>query len=116
MYLCNKSTFFYFSRYASAICGISLPQHDYFCKRNRENFLKRKKFKYTLKYDKDQHGFALLNMTQLQLIDVAIKDPFMSQFTIQYLLMLAKAQAVRGAYSLGQIGNEINHMSEYLSM
>ncbi|XP_078384528.1 polyunsaturated fatty acid 5-lipoxygenase-like [Oculina patagonica] len=102
------------SRHASAICPISLPQHDhFFCKGLRGVVPNHNKFVYTLK---DLHGFAVLNMNPVQLSAVAMADPFTSHFTTNYLLMITASQVTKGVYSLAHLGKEINDMSEYLSM
>ncbi|KAJ7369850.1 hypothetical protein OS493_036077, partial [Desmophyllum pertusum] len=61
--------------YASAVdCEVSLPQNSNSeCNAIRNADLAKNKKIYTLKYDEDLHGFALLNMTQTQLGAVASK-------------------------------------------
>ena len=109
---------FYFSRSASALfCKVSLPQHDnFFCKKARDAALTHQRFIYKLKHDENLHGFALLDMGPVQLNAVALSDPFMSDYTIQYLAMVAGNQVTLGTYNFAHLGKEINDISEYLSL
>ena len=53
-------------------------------------------------------------MDPVQLNAVALSDPFMKDYTKQYLLMIGESQATHGIYSLAYLGKEIKDISEYL--
>lgn len=107
----------YSSRYASAICGVSLPQHNrWFCKRVRNEDLATKKLLWTLKYDENLHGFALLNMGPLKLIHSTFFDPFIANYAANYLRMAVGTTPTLYRYNLENIGNEIHNISEYRNL
>ena len=82
--------------------------------RNAALVEKRKIF--TLKYDPDLHGFALLNMTGEQLTAVALNDPFTRYFTMAYGQTTQASSKIFNLYINITGGKEINDMSEYLAL
>ncbi|XP_078383880.1 polyunsaturated fatty acid 5-lipoxygenase-like isoform X2 [Oculina patagonica] len=101
------------SRYASKLCGVSLPQDDNFICKLVFRDTSHNKVVYTLKHDED-HGFALLNMGPLELSAVALTDPFISHYMTQYLLTVTESQATHDIYSLAYLKKEIKEIAEYL--
>ena len=62
------------------------------------------------------HGFAILNMTAMQLGQVALKDPFMRYYTQAYVGMTKASNKLFETYLGMTDGQEFNNTSDYLGL
>ena len=106
-----------YRRYASAACEVSLPQKtSEACQLERNAALVKNKKIFTLKYDPALHGFALLNMTQLQLAAYVLADPFTRYFVNAYIQVTKAGGKSFDLYNNLTAGQEITDFSEYLKL
>ncbi|KAL9962224.1 hypothetical protein ACROYT_G031306 [Oculina patagonica] len=105
------------SRYASAFCGVELPQHHgLFCQGVRKTGLASAKLFWRLKYDENLHGFALVDMGPIELEAHVLADPFTQHYAVNYLGMVVGTTTTLTLYNLANTGNQINNISEYLPL
>ena len=102
---------------SAIVCDVSLPQtSNGFCAAIRNADLAQDKKTFTLKFNKSLHGFALLNMTIFELIEVAKKDPFIRGYTTEYVQMSQAYDKIFQQYIGSTHAQEIQDISQYLPL
>ena len=100
------------------LCDVSIPQKSNGpCTAIRNAELAQDRKTFTLKVDESLHGFALLNLTMSEVIEVAGKDPFTRRYLSEYVGMLqANVKIFQQYNSTIPFSQEINDISEYLPL